>query len=55
MSLYVVKNNFKIIDARSRWDAYQIALSYTPTPILMRMKIKQQTKEVSHEDLPSLH
>jgi hypothetical protein len=40
MSLYVIKNNFKIIEANSRWDAYQMALSYTTTPILMRMKIK---------------
>ncbi len=46
MSLYVIKNNFKIIEADSRWDAYQVALSYTPTPILMRMKTKQQTKEM---------
>ena len=44
MSLYVIKNNFKIIEARSRWDAYQIALNYTSTPILMRMGIKKQTK-----------
>ena len=47
MSLYVIKNNFKIIQASSRWDAYQVALSYTPAPILMRMKSIQQTKEMS--------
>ena len=39
MSLYVIKNNFKIIEAQSRWDAYQVAMTYTSAPILMRMKI----------------
>ena len=47
MSFYVIKNNFKIIEARGRWDVYQMALSYTPAPILMRMKIKQQNPEMS--------
>ena len=47
MSLYVIKNNFKIIEAGSRWDAYQVALSYTNSPILMRMKIQPQPKEMS--------
>ena len=47
MSLYVIKNNFKIIEARSRWDAYQVALSYTPTPILMRVKTEQHYQEMS--------
>ena len=47
MSLYVIKNHFKIIEANGRWNAYQVALNYTPTPILMRMKIKQQTRGMS--------
>jgi hypothetical protein len=55
MSLYIVKNNFKIIEANGRWDAYQMALNYTSAPILMRMKNKQQTKEYPYEDLSSLH
>ena len=46
MSLYVLKNNFKVIEAQGRWEAYQIALGYTPVPILMRLKNKQQTKEM---------
>ena len=46
MSLYVLKNNFKVIEAQGRWEAYQIALDYTPVPILMRLKNKQQAKEM---------
>ena len=38
MSLYLIKNNFKIIEAQGRWNAYQIALNYTPAPILMRLQ-----------------